>query len=179
MACPIPAGANDSLASTHYSYNRTFYTDALEHQPLDVNALFQDFILRDDHGQDITRCGFWPNFCQQPFELFASPPLLAVCASFANITQQIVEGQTDSNWTQANFVPEANATVRATQNLIPSCLIGYCALIPGCSSKMSCLVNDLFTSNGTLSGQGIASCWRDICDNFAPYVDKDFGGIGV
>lgn len=181
MTCPAQNGSIPQLARTLWEpeFGWKYHAGTLSNQSLDVPSLFQTFSVLDFAGQEIRYCPIWGDLCQDPLAIFASPPFLAICSSYDNITQQISHGRLDSNWTAAGFRTQNTGAIQTVDHLIPTCLISYCALVPECSSSSACLADSFYTATGALTGQGIASCWRKICQNFNPDVNPDIGGIGV
>ena len=178
MACLVPNGTLLQPVGVYREQNFVNAAQEAAHS-LDVGALFQAFSILDSTQQDIKYCHLWDRLCQNPWHIFENLPLLTVCSLYSNITQQITDGRLGSNWTAAGFSWQNTATIQTTRNVIPTCLISYCALIPECSSRSTCLVNSFYTSSDILSGQGVADCLQDICEHFQPHVNLDFGGIGV
>lgn len=179
MTCSV---SNSTLLSErwtlHWSVSWIDYLEAADHS-LNLNTLFSNFSILDSAGQDIKYCHIWDVACQTPQSIFSSIPFFTVCSLYNNITQQISDGRVSSNWTAAGFSSRNISTIQTARNVISSGLISYCALIPECASKFACLADDFYTSNGALSGPGIAKCWQAICEGFSPYANQDFGGIGV
>lgn len=146
---------------------------------LEIGTLFQNFSVWDSEGKDIKYCNEWSTWCSDLPTIFRADIFLVVCSFYPNITRDISNGQLGANWTSVGFDPSDTALIRGLNSQIPSCLISYCALIPGCAATSQCLNANLYTADGNMSGAGVRTCWYEICYNWNPYINSDFGGIGV
>lgn len=113
--------------------------------------------------QTVESCPEWDLTCQDTHQIFANQTNLGICSLYPNITGD-----------------SSNSTVvPAVKSLLPTCLIGYCALTPACSQTEFCTSSSFLTASGDLSFQGVGDCWYTICTTYDPHVNSDFGGIGV
>lgn len=145
----------------------------------DIGTFFQHFSVWDSEGRDIKYCKEWSNWCSDLTTIFKGDVFLLFCSLYPNITRGISNGQLGANWSQAGFNPSDTGLIRGLNSQIPSCLISYCALIPDCAATPHCLNANLYTSDGDISGTGMRTCWEEICMDWIPHVNSDFGGIGV
>ncbi len=186
MSCPYTAAELSANVSSRpwtwtWEYDevdRPFYF-GLANSSLHIDNFFQDFSVLDSEGRDVKYCNEWSAWCSDLRTIFKGSPFLVLCSLYPNITRDISSGQLGANWTSAGFNPSDLGLIHGLNSQIPSCLISYCALIPGCAATTHCLNANLYTSDGSMSDAGIKTCWYDICRNWTPYVNSDFGGIGV
>lgn len=144
-----------------------------------IGTLFPQFSVWDFEGRDVKYCNTWSAWCSDLKTIFKKAIFLRLCSLYPNTTSDISSGQLGANWTSAGFNTTDLALIRGLNSQIPSCLISYCALIAGCASKSHCLNANLYASDGSISMAGMISCTYDICYNWKPVVNSDFGGIGV
>ncbi len=186
MSCPytaaelsanVPYGTWTSFSGDHEVFRPAYFGWA--NSSLDIGTLFQHFSVWDSEGRDIKYCNEWSTWCSDLQTIFKGDMFLILCSLYPNITRDISDGQLDANWTSAGFNPSDTDLMRELNSQIPSCMISYCALIPTCAATPHCLNANLYTSDGNMSGAGMRTCLNEICSSWTPYVNQDFGGIGV
>lgn len=177
MACSSPLTTLFPIANASLAANETlpatfawqaYFADSSSR----IGALFDTSATLELARQNVESCPIWDVVCQNASQIFTNQTLLAVCSLYTNISFGISDGQLDGS----RF---STAVIRATNSIIPTCLISYCAMIPTCSQTQFCTSSSLHKTTGGLSSQGVGHCWSGICRNFRPYVNSDFGGVGV
>ena len=188
MSCPyITADLSANISSrprtwTSISENNGILSPVYSgwaNSSLHIGMLFQQFSIWDSEGRDVKYCNEWSAWCSDLQTVFKDKIFLVVCSLYPNITRDISSGQLSANWTSVGFKPTDLGLIRGLKSQIPSCLISYCALIPGCAETRHCLNNNLYASDGSISVAGMRSCAYDICYGWYPVVNSDLGGIGV
>ena len=187
MSCPytatdLPANVSFRPGSwTSISTNDGIYWPAFgwANSSLHIGMLFPQFSVWDVEGRDVKYCNTWSAWCGDLQTIFKDTIFLRLCTLYPNITSDISSGQLGANWTSAGFNTTDVGLIRGLNSQIPSCLISYCALIPGCAATTHCLNANLYASDGSISMAGMKSCTYDICHNWNPVVNSDFGGVGV
>ena len=187
MSCPYTAADLSVNASfrpqtwTSVSVSDGMYWPAFnwENSSLHIGMLFTQISVWDSEGRDVKYCNNWSGWCSDLQTIFKDIVFLRLCSLYRNITSDISSGRLGANWTLAGFNTTDLGLIRGLNSQIPSCLISYCALVPGCTAATHCLNADLYVSDGSISMAGMISCWRDICYNWYPVVNSDLGGIGV
>lgn len=186
MSCPYTAAELSANASygAWSRWNGSFenYEPAYSNgtnRSLDIGTFFQHFSLWNAEGRDIKYCNKWSAWCSDPRTIFKGDIFLTLCSLYPNITRDITNGQLGANWTSAGFNPSDTDLIRGLNSQIPSCLISYCASIPGCAATPYCLNANLYNPDGDMSSEGMKTCWQEICKDWSPRVNSDFGGIGV
>ena len=186
MSCPytdaelsvkVPYGAWSSSSKDDEVFWPGYFGWA--NSSLDIATFFQHISVWDAEGRDIKYCNEWSAWCSDLSTIFKSGIFLTTCSLYPNVTRDISNGQLSANWTTAGFNPSETGLISGLHSQIPSCLISYCALIPACAATQQCLNANLYTFDGSISGAGIRACWVEICLNWDPHVNSDFGGIGV
>lgn len=188
MSCPYTAAELSAKVSsrpgtwTSISENGEIYEQAYlgwANTSLYIGMLFQQFSVLDSEARDIKYCNEWGAWCSDLRTIFKGDIFLVFCSLYPNITRDISSGELGANWTSAGFNTSDSALIRGLNSQIPSCLISYCAPIPGFAATTQCLNANLYASDGSISFAGMGSCWYNICYNWNPAVNSDFGGIGV
>ena len=187
MSCPYtatdpPANLSFRLGSwTSISTNDKIHWPAFgwANLSLHIGVLFPQFLVWNFEGRDVKYCNTWSACCTDLQTIFKHAIFLRICSLYPNITSDISSGQLGANWTSAGFNTIDLGLILGLNSQIPSCLISYCALIPGCAATTHCLIANLYASDGNISMAGMNSCIYDICHNWKPVVNPDFGGIGV
>ena len=177
MSCPYTDDELSANVPNGASHDKEFWTSV--NSSSDTSILFQHFSVWDSEGRDIKYCNGWSAWCSDLHTIFKSDISLVVCSLYPNITRLIDNDQLGANWTTVGFNPSDKALIRGLNSQIPSCLIGYCALIPACAATQQCLSTNLYTLDGSISGAGMRACWYQICFDWHPHVNSDIGGIGV
>ena len=187
MSCPYTVTALPANVSTRpgswksISTNDGMYWPAFgwANSSSHIGMLFPQFSVWDFEGRDVKYCNTWSAWCSDLQTIFKDAIFLRLCSLYPNITSDISTGQLGANWTSAGFNPTDLGLIRELNSQIPSCLISYCALIPGCAATTHCLNANLYASDKSISMAGMKSCTYDICHNWKPVVNSDFGGVGV
>ena len=154
---------------------------------LDLSDYLQTSCNWDSTHKTVESCPAWGIYCDDPEYIFASQPLFTVCSMYPNMTRQIGTKQIDrssslvSNLTQniTDHGPWETALAQSTSSLVSTCMISWCALIPGCSQSQICANDNIYTVDGYLSTDDLVHCWLQICNSFRLVVNPDFGGFGV
>ena len=85
----------------------------------------------------------------------------------------------DDEWENAGFRAFNNTVIQSINSVLSTCLISYSTLVSIPAQVSHCTQGSIHEMSGALSLDRIADCWLEICDYWTPYVNLDFGGIGV
>lgn len=183
MACVQDAHALhpvalDPVANLSLPVNSTWFTDlewmaylsnySSEGTPGSHGVRFNETATLELVRDNLESCREWDTVCQDPSQIFANGVNLVICSLYPNSTAMINNGS------------GYDAAVQVINSIIPTCLISYCALNPLCHSQFgNCMVGNLLTADGHLSGEGVGRCWLYMCPDPYLSVDQDIGGVGV
>ena len=185
MACPNPftvVGASQPPFNATWDFrcNWAAYVHS-DVASIQGRSYFQENCRVQLDNQKAFQCPLLDVYCNSAKLTFASAPLLAVCAIYPNITLETAGNSTSrTNQTVHHngqiIIPEDSSNILST---VPTGLISYCALVPGCSQSKVCSTASFFSTNGHLLREGLATCWEHLCSSYHATVDPDFGGFGV
>ena len=185
MACPNPFTA---IEASQPPFNATWdsrcsWTTYLQSDAASIQgrSYSQDNCRVQPVNQMAFQCPLLDKYCNSAELVFASAPLLAVCATYPNLTLEKARNST-STINQTVHHDGQISMLEGSFNIssvICTGLTSYCTLVPGCSQTKVCSTASFFSMNGHFSQEEVATCWKHLCSLYHATINPDFGGFGA